>query len=413
MPIDPSASSAAELASLIERLILEQQRLEPLELLLAAGALAYPDYEAWRLGQRAVLEDALRLQLADTLVLLQRAEEQARCAGLVGAPTDYRRWGDDAAPLHVGPSPALQRALATLYAPPPDRRQLDLFYDSGAVVAEETLREALLARRFGAARDACDRLRGLAPAHARLGDWQHLIDTLDPTARHTGPDASRVGAAALLHAIDAITPTAERLLGRRARDCLALLWAELADAADGSDFDPAAPRLHASHALAWLGRWPDVRAAVEAEPGWSDEPVLLERHGRACRLSGDHRAALGDWFALCWAYPDTAERLLAAGDFPDPRLAAHWVAFCDLDPPAGSAPPLETADFPAWCLLVEPGLAAEVPADQRVSDPGRATAYRAALALARAPDDVGRRRALGAAHPGLLVAFLGLRRAGG
>jgi hypothetical protein len=262
-PTDPSALSAALLASLVERLILEQQRLEPLELLLAAGVLAYPDYEAWRLGQRADLEDALRLPLAETLALLRQAEEQARSTGLVAAAVDYRRWGDDAAPLHVGPSPALQRALATLYAPPPDRRQLDLFYDSGPLVAEDALREAVLARRFGAARDACERLRGLAPAHARLGDWQRLIDALDPTARNTG-----AGAALLLHEIDAITPTAERLLGRRARDCLALLWAELADAADGSGFDPAAPRLHASHALAWLGRWQEVRAAVEAEPGW-------------------------------------------------------------------------------------------------------------------------------------------------
>jgi hypothetical protein len=135
--------------------------------------------------------------------------------------------------------------------------------------------------------------------------------------------------------------------------------------------------------------------------------MLLERHGRACRLSGDTRAALADWLALCWGHPDTAERVLGARDFPDPRLAAHWLAFCDLDPPDGPAPPLETADFPAWCLLVEPGLAAEVPADQGPPEPLRAAAYRAALALARTPDDVAQRRALGAAHPALLAAFLG------
>jgi hypothetical protein len=53
------------------------------------------------------------------------------------------------------------------------------------------------------------------------------------------------------------------------------------------------------------------------------------------------------------------------------------------------------------------GLAAEVPADQCPPEPLRAAAYRAALALARTPDDVAQRRALGAAHPGLLAAFLG------
>jgi hypothetical protein len=410
MPIDPSDLGPHELAGLIERLILEQQGLEPVELLLAAGVLAYPDYEAWRLGHRAALQTALRLPLTETLALLRQGEQLARAAGLTPAAVDYRRWGDHPVPIRVGPSAALNRALATRYVPPAHRRQLDLFYDSGTVALGRTLQEAVLARRFGDARAACGKLRERDPAHARLGDWLRLIDTLERSSRMPGPGPSRPDAPARLRDIDAITPVAERLLGHGARDCLAPLWAGLASAADGLRFDPGEPRLHASFALARLGRWPEVRAAIEAEPRWRDEPQLMERHARACRRSGDARAALADWLALCWVHPDTAERVLGAGDFPDARLAARWGAFCDLDPPDDAARALATGDFPAWCLLVEPSLAPDAPPDPAVADPDRVAAYRAALALASAPDDLDQRRALGAAHPALLAVFLALRR---
>jgi hypothetical protein len=409
MPTDPNRLDPHKLVGLVERLILEQQRLEPIELLLAFGVLAYPDYEAWRLGQRASLQDALRLPLADTLALLRQATEQARAAGLIAGPVEYRRWGDDPVPLDPGPSRELQRALATLHAPPPARRQLDLFYDSASVVLEQALREAVLARRFSAAREAADKLQRRDPEHARVRDWRRLIDYFERTSHVPSAKPCQADAAALLKDIDAITPVAVALLGAQARDYLALLWAALAHAADGIRFDPAEPRLHTSYALAQLGRWQQARAAIEAEPGWRDASGLLAPYARACQRSGDARAARTVLLAGCWAHPQTAERILSAGDCPDGRLAAHWSAFCDLDVGAAahvSAPALATEDFPAWCLLMDPALAADAPADTMMADPDRIAAYRAAQALARAPDDLGQRRLLGAAQPALLATFL-------
>jgi hypothetical protein len=399
------------LPRLVEQLILEQQRYEPLELLLATGILAYPDYEAWRSGRRASLQGALRLALADTLALLRRADAQARAAGLVAAPADHRRWGEEPAPLEIGPSTDLSQALAIRYSPPPERRQLDLFYDSASVALEERLRDAVLARRFGAARQVCDKLSERDPAHSRLADWWRLIDLLESSPGKNKPQSPEADVARRLRDIDSIAPIADRLLDHGARDCLALLWSELARAAAGLAFDPAEPRLHASHALARLGRWQEVRAAIEAEPHWRDQPLLLAPHAQACWRAGDRRAALADWLGLCWAHPDAAEAALGAGDCPDQWLAARWNEFCDLDPHVDSpaAQALDTADFPAWLLLVEPALVADAPADPAAAGPERAAAYRAAQALARAPDDVAQRRALGAAHRTLLAVFLEVR----
>ncbi|WP_295540334.1 hypothetical protein [uncultured Thiohalocapsa sp.] len=416
MPTASSQPGPDKLIALVERLILEQQRVEPLALLLAAGVLAHPDYEAWRSGHRQWLQDALQLPLADTLALLRRAGAQARAAGLVPTAAQNHRRGDDSAPLESGPSVELQRALATAYAPPPARRQLDLFYDSADGLLEQTLREAVLARRLPAAREALDKLQRRDPAYARGSDWRRLIDCLARAGHTPGAAPCRSKAAALLRDIDEITPVAGTLLGPQTWDCLVLLWAALAQAADGLRFDPAEPRLHASSALARLGRWQEARAAIMAEPGWRDLPDLLAPYVRACQHSGDARAARAALLASCWSHPHTAERILAAGDCPDSRLAAHWQAFCDLEPPtaaaAASAAMLATEDFPAWCLLVDPGLAADAPADA-TTDPHRAAAYGAAKALATAPDDLDQRRALGAAQPALLAIFLQRRRSAG
>ena len=53
--------SDKDLEALVDRLVLDQGRLDPLELLLAAEVLTYEDYEAWHLGRRPNIQNALRL----------------------------------------------------------------------------------------------------------------------------------------------------------------------------------------------------------------------------------------------------------------------------------------------------------------------------------------------------------------
>lgn len=410
---DTDAPTQEALARRVEYLMLEQQRYDPLELLLSTGILAYSDYEAWRLGQRHELQSALRLGLREVLELLRQAAQQALSAGLLAKAAEHRRWGegvDNAPSLVVGPDAALCRALGCVYEPPPRDRQLDLFYDSGAVAMEQRLSEALLEQRLDAARAAYAELSRRRPDTPKLTDWSRLLAALDDTAPAPAACLTAQQLRLKLDQLAAVAPLAHRLLGPRARDCLALLWNDLERRTADLDFDPQAPRLHRSWVLAQLQRWAEVRTSVEAVLDWRAEPELLARHAAACRRSDDRPSALCDWFRLCWAHPHQADAVLSDPELPDRGLAELWSAYGDLDPPAPPTSALETGDFPAWCVLSDAGLAEPAPAEPTGADPRRATAYRAALALAMRPHDIDRRRALGDAHSTLLAHFLQTRK---
>jgi len=78
------------LGSLADRLLLEQGRLDPLELLLAADLLAYEDYEAWRMGHKPTTQGLLRAAPADVAELLENVRGlrygAGACGDTLGAP---------------------------------------------------------------------------------------------------------------------------------------------------------------------------------------------------------------------------------------------------------------------------------------------------------------------------------------
>lgn len=387
-----AAYTDRELGVLVDRLLLEQGRLDPLELLLAADLLAYADYEAWRLGLRPDLQGALRSEPAQVAELLERAAAYARAQRLVVAPLEHRGWGALPVPLGIGDHVGLVEACAAALVPPPDRRQLDLFQDSSTQLLEGEIGQALAERRTDQARALVSRLMQQDPRHRHLRGFLRLIQALglggteDPKGR--------------LQELESITPLARALLGHRDRDLLAPLWTALAESIAARPFDPSTPELHASLAWARAGRWESVRAAVETEPRWRDQPVLVLAHAEACWRQRDLGAARRDWMGLCWDYPLEAEGAFAAANFPDRQLAELWGAFGDLDPA------LETEDFPAWLLLSEPGRAAAVSPDAAPADE-RGAAYRLLRRLVTGDDRIALRRELAEVHPALLRHFLG------
>ena len=391
---DVENSTGDRVRTLVDRLLFEQGQLDPLELLLAAELLAYEDYEAWRLGRRPELETALTLPAADAVALLAEAADYARRQGLEPRAVSQRGWAGNEAPLTVSSDAALSDACATVLAPPPERQQLDLFHDSGALLTEDALRDALAARRLDEAREQCARLLDQAPRHDGLQDYLRLIAVLDDAASAEQTPEQRL---AELEAIEAL---ARSRLGHRARDVLAALWAALAERLAARRFDPAAPMLHASRAWARAGRWDAARASIEAEPDWQRHPRLVLDHAEACWHRRDAAAVRRDWMHLCWEHPEAAEDAFAAPGFPDPQLAAFWNAFGDLDEP------LDTEDFPAWLLLRDPA-AALVPTDLAPDD-DRGETYRLLHRLTSA-DDIEHRRALGDLHPQLLRLYLAQR----
>ncbi len=383
-----------DLKALVDHLLLEQGRLDPLELLLAADLLAYQDYEAWRMGRKPDIQSALPGSPADVAELLEQAASYAAGQKLSATPLEHRGWGSLDAPLRIGSHARLVRACSASYAPPVDRPQLDLFQDSTALVLEEEIRRALVERRADLAREQAARLLREAPRHRHLQGFLRLIQAAD--------DSDIASPKERLVELLAIEPLARELLGYRDRDFLAPHWSAHAESLSGRPFDAAEPQLHASFPWARAGRWEAARQAIEAESDWLREPALLLAHAEACRRQGDKMAALKDWMWLCWEHPFEAERVLASAGFPDPGLAEHWADFGDLDPP------LETEDFPAWLLLQEPSTAVSVTPDSVPADE-RYEAYGLLQRLVIGEDDIELRRELSEIHPQLLGLFLARR----
>ncbi len=383
---------------LVDRLVLEHGRLEPLELLLAADLLAYEDYEAWRLGQRPDLQGALQRDPNEIADLLRLAGEYARSQRLEPTPIEYRGWGRSDRPIRIGHDSGLAAACACAYAPPAGRVQLDLFHDSSTAIAEEELRRALTDRRLDTARHQLARLIQRDPRHARLNGFLRLMEAID------GDDGRDSGARTedRLGDLEELERLAPQLLGHRARDFLTPLWAALAEQLSGRAFDPDCPQLHPSYAYGRAQRWDAARAAVEAEPNWRDHPALVLAHAEACWRRRLAAAARRDWMWLCWEHPSDAERALSAPAFPDQCLSDCWNRFGDLA--EGTA----TEDFPAWMLLADPGHATAVPPDAAPADE-RGTAYRLLHALVTGADTIKQRRELAEIHPRLLELFLSRR----
>ena len=380
-----------KLEALVDRLILEQGRLDPLELLLATETLAYEDYEAWRLRRLPSLQGRLPLPVRQTVDLLDLAQNYARVLGLTPTPLHHLGWGADAHPLTVGPDQALARACAEAYAPAEDRAQLDLFFDSRVLVLENRVCDALAERRPAQALKAIRDLQAAEPDHHRLGDFLHLIQVLDTDA----PAAP----ATRLAELKAVEPLAADLLRHRARDFLAPLWADLAASLAGRPFDQSRPDLFPADILVRAGRWGAARTAVEADPDWRSHPPLVLIHAEACRRALDHTVARRDWFGLCWQHPEAAAKALDARDLPDRALAGQWLRFCELEPP------LDVVEFPAWLLCIEPGLRYAVPVDAAPAGaPGEP--YRLLHRLVGGEDTISLRQALAEANPGLLQAWL-------
>ncbi|NEV60775.1 hypothetical protein [Thiorhodococcus minor] len=387
--------SHKEIQALVDRLLLEQGRLDPFELLLAADLLAYEDYEAWRTGARPDLESVLHGSPAEIAELLEQAADYARRQKLEPTPLAHGAWGGASTRLSVGPSRKLEKACAESWAPAAERMQLDLFHDSSERLLEEAIRLALAERRLDAARAQVSQLAREHPRHPDLRGYLRLIQCLDDSA----VASPGMRAADRIAELEGIEPLARQLLGHRARDLLAVLWAALAERLDDRDFDPADPRLHPSHAWARAGRWEAVRASIECVEHWADWALLLERHAEAAWRRRDIAAARQDWLRLCWEYPPEAERLLRGANFPDPWLARLWRDFEDLEAL------LETEDFPAWLLLQE-SVGAPPPPPERAPADERGDPYRLLHLMVSGDDDIALRRQLDEIHPELLRQYL-------
>ena len=399
----------------IDTQLLEQGAFVPLEFLLDSGRMIHGDYESWRRREIDSLDDVLMGSPEKIRAQLESAAGYARSIGLVETPQTFHAWisgsVDDGEPLRISADAKLQRLIGSRYAPAQNAPQLDLFFDNPVVVLTNGIVRSLSARDLHATQRQLDRLYALAPNHAELAVFVRLLAALGHLD-HPIDDPRQE----LKFLLD-ITPAAKRLLGWEARDLLAPLWRQLADALGSQAFASAEPTLHRSFALAQAQDWPGTSEAVRREPQWWLHAPLCLRLAHSSFYQQRRSDALQAWFHLCWRAPDQAAAALDNPRQPDTGVSALWRRFADSEEDvsrAAAEPMLTAADFPAWLLLREPGLNRPLGVDLTTGDTPAEEAYRMvhrwidARRGNRTEIELALRKSLQAHHP---VLFQHLKRA--
>ena len=328
-----------EIHGVVDRLLLEQGEYSPLEMLLAEGRLGYGDYEAWRCGQIATLDEVLAGNLQCIRELLEQAEQYASMLGLCAQRRDFHSWGSGGVRV-LQLSAWLDKHCGVLYRRAGNERQLDLFMDNTANVLVSAIVAALSSRRATEASALLEQLLGTDSAHPRLA----VLGTLCDAALWQELPVGDYGAECA-YLESTLTPLAAAELGAASKDYLSPLWQRLAKALQEQPFVAEQPLLHASYPLACARDWAGVKQHILAAPSWQDAPVLCGRLAEAAYHLGDHREALSLWCRMCWDFPTEALQIMAG--IPDQSLRSAWQRYRDLE----VVPELDISYFPAWLLL--------------------------------------------------------------
>lgn len=392
-----------EIRFAVDRLLLEQGVYSPVELLLAEGRLSFPDYEAWRCGQLATLEEALAGNPARIRTLLKQAGQYAVALGLHADRREFLSWGDSAGrPLRLSGDAALEELCCVHYRRGGNEVQLDLFMDNSGNVLANGIVAALASRRAEEAARLVDRLLETDPSHPRLGRLEALSNAAQ---RLSAPVADYFAESEYLEGY--LAPLAAGELGVGARDFLAPFWRRMADALRGQPFVADTPLLHASYPLGRAHDWAGVREAVLGDVAWQAYPVLRLRLAEAAFYLGDRPAALAVWCRMCWDFPAEAEQALASGALPDKELRPDWERYRDLD----VEPEPVTPFFPAWLLLERTETHSALTAEEASQAHAAGRAYAALHGLlagggALSERTMELRQKLMQAHPGLFAIYM-------
>jgi hypothetical protein len=313
----------------VDRLLLDQGEYQPLEYLLQEGRLSYTDYEAWRSGQLEYLDEALFGDPEHISQQLAEAEDYLQRRGWEVEPGRYKAWHGARSPsrsqvLRFSADRMLNDCFHRHYRKPQDQPQLDLFTDSPATSLANGIAGALADRNPKEARRLLARLCDVAPDHVRLGEFERLTEAaerLDAPVDDISTEFQYLQAT--------LTPLADSLLGQASRNLLIPLWQRLSVVLQDRPYRADESELHLSYTAAEAQDWIDARRAVEREPDWQSDPVLLLRHARACERTHDNAAALPSWLTLCWSFPQHAE---AVESTINHELRHQWETFADPDP---------------------------------------------------------------------------------
>ena len=279
-------------------------------------------------------------------------------------------------------------------------RQLDIFLDSESAQAANALSSALARADVGEARRSLNTLKTVDPSHHWLSHAETLIEALESAPPKTAQDGQEI-----LARIDREwTKAADTIFGAGNHSLLLSIWRAVGESLIGEEFNPDHPNLHPSYAYAKISDWASVEQSIRETPDFSEQSVLLSRIAEAIWHQSRRVESISYWFALCWLVPEVFRSLMEKGAIPDSALRDGWLKGLDEDfEPAPTGP-----WFPAWMLLLEPGLARRTVEPTGTSVPETAFATLRSLTLGDGADTDLRKR-LQKLHPGLLACFLAKR----
>lgn len=324
--------------ALVEQTLANHGAWDAVSFLLISHRLRQNNYEAWRMGEIACLEDAVAGNPQRMVEMLKAALQHAESMRLVSAPVTWNGWGKQSShALRLFHDDDLNARFQLRLSPKANRPQLDLFMDAPHIILLNRLRQALLNRspECGALFDrALDEIAN-EPALARLD----AIRAAMATAFIENPVAW------LAYLNEVIAPAAHDEFSHRSMDIMAPLWRTAADAMIHIRFDPEQPENHASHAFLLAHAWEQCLASVEQIPNWFEQSNLHERRIAALSAMHEHDAERATWMIYCWCCPDAASAALAKADLHACGLHSLWQQFSQLE----SEQNIE--DFPALIAL--------------------------------------------------------------
>lgn len=396
----------ADLQAQVDAQLIEQGAFAPLELLFNSGRLIYGDYEGWRREEIDLLDSVLMGSKDKIKSEIEAAVGYARSIGLVEQPLEFHAWqlqgpGGADKQLRISADPQLRRLIGSRYVPARAVPQLDLFFDNPVVALSNGISRALSSRNVAEAQRQLDRLYALAPNHQDLPAFDALLAALG-RMDHPVDDPPRE-----MDFVFKLVPIARRILGPQSRDLLTPLWHRVADALRGTQFSPEQPTLHCSYALYQSQDWAAASDSVLSEPRWWTHAELCVRLAASGFQRRRRIEALMAWCHLCWRAPERVSAALE--ELRQPELTAAWRRFLDSEQEADEMdePALTAADFPAWLLLDEPGLAQQLALDLPRSETAGEERYRCvhrwihARRAGNRDEEMALRKALQASHPTL------------
>ena len=331
-------------------ILFEEGCFSPLNWLLREGHLDYGDYEKWRKGKSAFLEDYFKKPIAEIITDLQRTQDYAAALKLESLSHTYT--STTSQPLYFSRSPANELIFTTVYEPAKDRVQTDLFFDSAPTCTAHDLIRAIIDKR---SHDIAVLLAKLKPSSPEK--HQQFVRLLAFENKMQSKETG-VQKIALLNQV--VTPLAFNILGRFAHDFLTPLWHKFSVEIADRHFEAEAPEYHLSFTAFKGFQWQQVLSSIDRERDWVKQPLLIFRYAEACFKLNKEREGIANWFSLFIRYPETAVRLI---DNTCNRLMfSDWQYFSELDPE------LEPSLFPAWMVMNKPALAKNTVRSDRKSN---------------------------------------------